>query len=128
MSSIASAPAAASFFAASGTRSITALNPSGVMRSTPRPVTTNFSLSPYIATPSSGMPRSAGGKINPRTGTFPAASLRLAPSWVAAAAAAHPAMKALRFVGMAFPLCGRSSTHDHNGAAAHWVPGPPARR
>ena len=50
-------------------RAITASNPSGVIFSTPRPVTTNFRVSPYIATPSSGTPRSAGGKIRPSTGT-----------------------------------------------------------
>ena len=53
---------------------MTASKPSGVMRSTPSPVTTYFKVSPYIAMPSSGTPRSAGGKISPSTGALSAAN------------------------------------------------------
>jgi hypothetical protein len=38
------------------------------MRSIPSPLQTNRSWSPYIAMPSSGAPRPAGGKISPSTG------------------------------------------------------------
>ena len=73
------APAAASCSAAAGIRASTLSKPSGVMRSTPSPVTTKRKRSPYIAMPSSGTARPAGGKIKPRTGTVSGALARRMP-------------------------------------------------
>src|SRR5690606_2047431 len=90
---VATAPAAARRPAAWGIRSASESYPSGVILSSPSPVTTKRRREPYIATPSSGMPRSAGGKIRPSTGAPGFASLRSTPAGASPGVAAGPRLQ-----------------------------------